>query len=138
MSGAASSSTTFGFHGLPQNSVNQRPTTTLLSSCMVMVVITFIHRHSEDARMNGNVRSGGLISSSLAHPGDAHGDVDATGIEAAFMRSCPGIDPRDSMEGQAGWSAEHEEIARGEADVYVGFRPVLGISEPELAGVADG
>jgi hypothetical protein len=32
--------------------VNQRPTTALLSSCMVMVVIPFIHRHSEDARMN--------------------------------------------------------------------------------------
>lgn len=33
MSGAAGSSTTPGFHGLPRNSANQRPTTALLSSC---------------------------------------------------------------------------------------------------------
>src|ERR1700730_9950589 len=36
MSGAASSSTTAGFHGFPQNSVNQRPTIALFSSDMVV------------------------------------------------------------------------------------------------------
>src|SRR5690349_20550120 len=47
MSGAAISSTTLRFQVLPQKSVNQRPTTALLSSCKLMGVLL-------DCRLKGH------------------------------------------------------------------------------------
>src|ERR1700756_118743 len=50
MSGAASSSTTSRLHVLPQKSVNQRPTTALLSSSLDMVnsSLTVVERGKRD------------------------------------------------------------------------------------------
>src|ERR1700722_10224803 len=57
ISGAAISSTTARFTSLPQNSVNQRPTTALLSSCLLMKWILLVciggsSKSLDDARAN--------------------------------------------------------------------------------------
>ena len=47
MSGAARLSTTFGFQGLPQNSLNQRPTMALFSCSLDLMRIPFVERCSQ-------------------------------------------------------------------------------------------
>src|SRR4029077_11941222 len=73
MSGAAISSMTAGFHGVPQNSVNQRPTIALFSSDMTVSFREVTNLSAVvrpvDAATSENVRSDGIAEKTIGQQG---------------------------------------------------------------------
>src|SRR5690348_14771147 len=94
MSGAASSSTTPGFHGLPQNSLNQRATIALLSSNFGMIRFSFAVLCPGAAEGAFEGETDGL--GRRAHPGSC-GRIDRAGRHAWRRHARPHRARRDAV-----------------------------------------